>query len=228
MNGDTPATRPVAATILGLALALGVPLAVLPTGLLLRVAPGDSVTMQLIREGAYWALASLVIIVMVMGERQGVDAIGLRRPHWGTFGWGILTGIVLVILFPLTQMVLRILHVSLPIHELARLDTSPIWLQALTLIRIGVTEELLFRAYAIGRVTALTRSRALGVIVPWAVFVFCHLESWSVPHLFYVGVAGAILSALYVLRRDLISNIIAHIFVDGAGFLAAAYMVHSS
>ncbi len=85
----------------------------------------------------------------------------------------------------------------------------------LSALTAGVTEEILFRGYAIERLIELTRRPWISALTSLAVFVLTHLAGWSLAHV--VGVVlplGAILTALYVWRRNLVFVIIARILVD--------------
>ena len=89
--------------------------------------------------------------------------------------------------------------------------------------RAAVSEEILFRGYPIPRIEELTGrtslSTALAAAVSWIAFTIAHLGSWGWAQLIVAGYGGAILTALYVWRRDLWCNILAHFIADGAGFL---------
>lgn len=86
------------------------------------------------------------------------------------------------------------------------------------LVAVGtaaVTEEVLFRSYAIERLTEVTGSRWLAGSVSVAFFTGLHAGSWNVAHLIGVVVPlGVALTLLYLWRRNLIVVIIAHFFVD--------------
>ncbi len=86
-------------------------------------------------------------------------------------------------------------------------------------LRAAVVEEILFRGYLIEKVRQLTGSWALAVIVSIAAFTYAHLAFWGAVHLIPVAMAGTVFALLYVWRRDLPSNMLAHFITDAAGFL---------
>lgn len=87
----------------------------------------------------------------------------------------------------------------------------------------AVTEELLFRAYAMERLLAATGSRATAVVVPLAFFVLAHTASWDLAHVFGVVLPlGLTFSLLYLWRRNLPFMMILHLLVDAPLVILAA------
>jgi membrane protease YdiL (CAAX protease family) len=52
------------------------------------------------------------------------------------------------------------------------------------------------------------------------VFAIDHIGFWGWHHIFIAGSAGAMLTILYLWRRNLWANMVAHFIVDAAAFLA--------
>ena len=92
---------------------------------------------------------------------------------------------------------------------------------AATVIRAGVVEEIIFRGLAIERLAALTGSRAMAAIVSGAAFIAVHISGWGYAQLIVVAFGTVIMTVLYLWRRDLGSNMIAHTLTDFVGFLLA-------
>jgi membrane protease YdiL (CAAX protease family) len=59
----------------------------------------------------------------------------------------------------------------------------------------------------------------LAVIISVAVFAVAHLRGWGPSHLLATAASGAIFALLYISRRDLPSNILAHFLTDATAFL---------
>jgi membrane protease YdiL (CAAX protease family) len=87
----------------------------------------------------------------------------------------------------------------------------------LTVLRAGVCEEILFRGYAIERMTALTGSRVIGIVVPALCFMFGHAGTFGPLYALQILPVTAILTALYVWRRDIWCNMLAHFLTDAFG-----------
>ena len=80
-------------------------------------------------------------------------------------------------------------------------------------------EEVLFRGYPIERIEELNGSRWVAGIVSCAAFTYAHLSYWGGAQLVIAAFGGIVLTVLYVWRRDLPSNMLAHFIADGTGFL---------
>ena len=81
------------------------------------------------------------------------------------------------------------------------------------ILRAGIVEESFYRGYAIERLTALTGSRSIAVALPLVVFALFHYRQGA-GGILAAFILGAILSGLYVWKRDLIANIVAHFLID--------------
>jgi membrane protease YdiL (CAAX protease family) len=214
------ASKP-AATALGLFLALGVPLIVMPTGLLrstlTQIAPSGSLAFAGLREIFFWSITIAVLLVLRYGEGLKFSDIGWKRPRWTTLLWGVVGFVVIYAAQPLGVMLLRSVGGAAPTGVIAKLVGVPIWLIGLTVLRAGVCEEILFRGYGIERLTALTGSRTIGILIPALVFMMGHMEAYGIKYLMFLIPVTTILTALYVWRRDLWANILAHFLVDAVG-----------
>lgn len=168
---------------------------------------------------AIWGATLVTVLILIVGERQPLSAIGFRRLTWASLGFGVALGAVVIITFPLASLILKALNVPNPQTALAEVATMPLWLRVGTLLTAGVTEEILFRGYPISRLKAATGSTAIAVVIPFAVFVVLHLPSWGAAHLLFVSVAAALFTLAFLWRRDLWMNIIAHIVADSVPLL---------
>ncbi len=176
------------------------------------------------REVLWWALVAVVLAFILFVERLPLSSIGFKRPTWGTL-WAIPAGVLLVIGIPFIYFVVfPLLRLHMNTAEIAKLASTPLWYRLLLVTRAAVCEEILFRGYPIPRIEELFgRPRIVGTwiaaVVSWAAFTAAHLGSWGGAQLIVAGYGGVILTALYLWRRDLVCNILAHFIADGAGFL---------
>jgi uncharacterized protein len=89
-------------------------------------------------------------------------------------------------------------------------------------ITAAVFEEIFYRGFTIERVAELTHLRWLAAGVSLAAFTYAHLGYWGWSHLIVAGFGGLVLTGLYLWRRDLVSNMVAHFLTDAIGFLLAS------
>ena len=172
------------------------------------------------REAFFWGLAALVLLYSLMVEGRGLASVGLRRPDWKTFVFGvagaafILGGAGGAIFYLSTQF-----HLEHNAEALKKMMDLPYGERVELVLRAAVVEEFLFRGYAIERLQELTGSRFIAGAVTLAAFTFAHLAYWGWTQLIFAGAAGLVLTLLYLWRRDLLSNMIAHFLTDALGLL---------
>ncbi len=213
---ETKPRSSVLVILIGLVITLGA--AEVPVTRVL--APQTTMAGHVEREAYFWAVTLAVILYILVVERRPVSSIGLRFPTWQSFAFGIPAGIVLVAGIVLIQLVVfPLLHLSVNQHAMSSIRQTPLWFRLLLVARAAVFEEICYRGYAIERVTELTGWRWLAALVSIATFTYAHVGYWGWSQLLVPGFGGVVLAGLYLWRRDLSSNMIAHFFADGMGFL---------
>ena len=223
MERQSPGRR--IATLAGVTLALGVPLVLFPTGLIERLVP-LAAEGQMGRELLMWGLTALVLLVLTLGEGLPLSAIGLKRARWSSLLWGLIGFVAILLCYPLGGFLLKAVGGTMPIGAMQQMAALPVPMLLLILVRAAVTEEILFRGYGIERLTALTGSRAIGTVIPWLVFTLAHMQAWGLTYIVVVAPVAAVLTVLYVWRRDLVANIIAHFLTDAFGISMAYALSH--
>ena len=209
----TPAVLP---TTIGLVVALAGPFLVqfvVAPRLLQLVHPTIAV---LLAQGLLWLLSGTVIGITFFWQRQPLSWLGIRPIAWP---WALLAGVLgvgLGVAVPLLTMGMNRLMPPSTGGTVASVTTSgPAWLLLVVVLTASVTEELLFRAYPIECLTRLTGSRWPGAVLSLAVFAAFHLLGWNLGHV--VGVVlplGAVMTGLYLWRRNLGFMIITHFLLD--------------
>lgn len=178
-----------------------------------------SVSRNAANELVFLALIAAVVGYVRWVEQRPLSSIGLGRPSLKDLLLAVATGILIVAtLAAMYLVVFPALHWS-ENQQIGTLLALPFWLRLVSVARAAVSEELLFRGYALERVQTLTRSPAAAGTFTWAVFTLDHLGYWGWHHLLVAGVAGAMLTLLYLWRRNLWANILAHFIVDAVAFL---------
>lgn len=202
--------------LVGLVLTLGT--ALVPLGAWGRAA--SHLGKPLGGEVLWWAAVLVIVLYIACVERLPFSSIGIRKPSVRDIVIAIIAAILLVggmiliygLLFPL-------LHLKFNSREMNSIMQTPFWYRFLLVTRAAVAEETLFRGYPIERILELTGSRWIAAVLPWAAFTYAHLASWGVAQLIIAGYGGIILTALYLWRRNLWDNMLAHWLADAAGFL---------
>ena len=202
--------------IVGLLLTLGVGL--LPLG---RWGKSYSGLGPLVGNELLWWVAVVVILLYVaLVERRPFSSIGFRRPTWRDYLPGIGAAVVAVVGIGLIYALLfPALHLQMNKSAMAGIVHTPFWYRVLLVTRAAVAEEILFRGYPISRLEELSKSRILAAVLSWAAFTYAHLSYWGAAQLIMAGWGGLVLTILFLWRRNLWANMIAHWLTDAAGFL---------
>ena len=209
-----------ASLLAGCGLAATLILALLPIGR--WIAPGDSIQALLCREAFWWIFAAVVLIWLAFVERLPLTSIGFRWPTWKTFLFALAgAAAVLFVMILHMGLIVRVFHLDTTtvLAQQRMILSKPYWFRVVLVLRAAVVEEVVFRGYMIEKVRQLSGSGFLAVAVSVLTFTWAHYAGWGAVQLIPVFGAGTALALLYVWRRDLPSNMLAHFLTDGAGFL---------
>lgn len=221
---DTSAPRQTLspATLLGLFLALVVP-ALAPF-----VDPiffGTALTSTRVVWGivTHWINLAALIAAVLFLERQRLASIGLRPLHWSTIPLGLVAGIAII---PLSGLLAKAAGASGDVPFAAFLQSLPFATRLLLVVTAGIFEETLFRGYALERLASLLNNKWLAGAITVAVFALAHVPAVGLAHLLPIFIVSVFVTLLYLWRRDLVVNIIAHATIDGVGLLLVPVLGH--
>lgn len=171
----------------------------------------------------WFTLAGLIALVLFW-ERLPLTSIGLRPLRWWTIPAGLLAGVVLTLL---TGACVSALRLGSDARYAAYLQSLPFLLRLALVVTAGVFEEVLYRGYAIERLTTIWRARWAAAVVTVVFFVLAHLPVIGLAYLSPVAIVSVFITLLYLWRRDLILNMVAHATIDGIALLVAPIAGHS-
>ncbi len=221
---EAPASRQplAAATLWGLLLAL-----VVPTGLgfVTALAYGTTLTPALVTWGiaVHWANLLAVIAVVILAERQRPASIGLQPLRWWTLPLGLVAGFIIL---PIAGFLANALGASADARFAAFLQSLPFATRLLLVLTAGIFEETLFRGYALERLASWLGNRWSAGAVTVALFTLAHIPAVGLAHLLPVLIVSVLITLLYLWRRDLVVNIVAHVTIDGVGLLLIPFLRH--
>jgi uncharacterized protein len=182
--------------------------------------PGDSLGAKMARESLFWLLTLMLICYVLLVERRPLSSVGLARPTWRTGVTGL--GVALLLLLGAAAIVMVLFPMlGLKMNEqgMSELKSTPPWFLLSMLVRAAVFEELFYRGFAIERLTEITHMPWLASVISIAGFTLAHLSFWGWTHLILAGFGGIVLTGFYLLRRDLLANMLAHFAFDVCGFI---------
>jgi len=217
-----------APTIVGLIVALGWPMLflALPGQTHQDVGNGSQDVQIILME---WAAVIAVALIVIFWERLPFFAsVGFRRPGWRD---------ALAVVIMLCLMAIAIVAAAFVFHARGAVFSTadprkilqlPLVLRVSIVLTAGICEEILFRGYAIERVTALTGKVWIGAVAAIVLFTLGHVPRYGFSvGLFGVAVIALLLTLLYVRRRNLWPCIAAHCVIDGLPLIVAPAFVHA-
>ena len=167
----------------------------------------------MLSELVFWLLFLAMILWIYFVEKRTIASIGWKKLTIKLSLLAIGLGLVLFIVFGITTMVIQKIGLQLNQEIAEMISSKSIPVLILLALRAAVVEEVLFRGYAFERINELTNSKWVAGLVPLILFMLVHL-SWGVGHLLFILVGGGLLTLMYVTKRNLALNIIAHFTVD--------------
>jgi uncharacterized protein len=198
-------------TIAGLAIALlGLPAIVFSYRMI--VGETTSASQLIARELVVFALLGFLIWIIRSREQLSIESIGLKAGALGkSLLWGLVGFLSCGVGVAISLFLLGVL--GLKMGGGAEAFAPPTYVFLIIVIRAGIVEEVFYRGYAIERLTALTHSKAVAVVLPLLLFSLFHYRQ-GMGGVIVALILGAILSGFYLWKRDLTANMFAHFLVD--------------
>jgi membrane protease YdiL (CAAX protease family) len=167
-----------------------------------------------------FAAAALTLLVQEQGSLGGaLRQVGLLNPTYRSVLWGLAGAAALCLAAGATALAQRM--AGLPVGDrdsYDRIARLPVSRRAFIVLTAAFVEEFLFRGIGLG-IGAILIGNPGAVVISTGAFTLAHFR-WRAAHLIQVALSGAILSVTYFLASsNLWSCILAHLIVDGLGFL---------
>lgn len=172
----------------------------------------------------HWINLLALLAVVLVWERRDFASIGVRPFRWSALALGLLAGFVISVL---SGLLVNVMHLKADAQFAQNLLALPFGLRLLLVLTAGVFEETLFRGYGIGRLTTLSGSRWLAAAITWGAFVAGHAPAVGWAYLPPIAIVSALITLLYLWKRDLVLNMTAHSTVDGIGLLLTPLLTHA-
>ena len=178
---------------------------------------------MLMRETLIFAMVGLLFWIILKKENRSLESIGLHGRRWkSSIGWGFLNVVFCFLLA--AGCLFLIQQLGWKYGDSKAFDKLSLATIAFITLRAGVAEEVFMRGYLIERLTEMTKNvyvASLLALIPFALFHY-----WQG----YAGilisfVLGGYLTIIYIIRRDLKSNIITHFLVDFIPNVALPLMI---
>jgi uncharacterized protein len=164
----------------------------------------------------HWLIFAAVLGWVVSVERQGLASIGVRKFHWWTVPLGLLSGVVIL---GASGVLISVLHLAGDSRFAGYLLSQPWPTRLMLVITAGVFEETAYRGYALERLTSILGSKWAAGAITVLCFALAHIPAVGLNHILPVFVVSIFITLLYLWRRDLVLNMVAHATVDAISLL---------
>ena len=163
------------------------------------------------REVGILLVTGLLLWLVTKGERLPLSSIGFPTDHLGrSLAWGV--GLAVVCLAAAVGCLT--IYGAMGIHYgEGQVISRALPVTTLAVIRAGISEEVLYRGYAIERLQALTGSRWIAAGISLILFAAFHFRQ-GFAGVVLAFILGAILTAFYLWKRNLVANMVGHFLVD--------------
>ena len=154
-----------------------------------------------------WAVTVVLLAFVLLVERRGLASIGFRKP-------GVLDIVLAVVFWIVSVAASGFVHSMLPPPPSDGLEimlASSIPVLVLIVFTASITEEIFYRGYAIERLTELSGSLWIAVVISFALFLLPHIAFFGPHWILYQGVSVVLLYVLYVWRRNLWACMLLHL-----------------
>lgn len=174
---------------------------------------------------ALWLIAAAVLAIAATNIESWRAHFGLAWPSWQTLGWAILANAILFILLGAYVSLRSRSGPASP--EQLELQQSllrlPFSRRCFVVATAAVTEEVLYRGYAIGVGQHLLGSLWLACVLSVAAFTLAHYRL-GLANLIPVFLCTVVITLLFASTQNLLACIIVHAILDSVGVLVMPAM----
>ena len=164
------------------------------------------------RESLIFFMIGVLFWIIIKKEKLTLASIGLYRGGWKkSLLYALLTIVLCAAGLALSILIAQ--QLGCPFGQSTAFDKLSPFTITYIVLRAGIGEEVFFRGYIIERLESWTGKKYLSAalsVIPFALFHY----SQGYTGIVIAFVLGSILTGMYLWRRDLKSNMIAHFTVD--------------
>jgi len=175
-----------------------------------------------------WVLAGVVWGIAVLAGESWSRSLGLRVPGWHAVLGAAAATFAVLPAWPLLQFIQRKAGGRLFAENVVfqKIVALPLAYRLFLIATAAVTEEILYRGFAIGIGQALLGNTPAAATLSVVIFTVTHFR-WGLSHLLSVLWAALAFTCLFVVTGDLLACIMAHAAIDTVGLvIAPALMAH--
>ena len=173
---------------------------------------------------AQWSVTAVLCVLAFGVQRWRPSDFGLRGLGWRDI-LASLGGVILA--FMLSGIASRLVHMPSSLSDVSKVAAVPVGLRIALVVTAAVCEEFGFRGFGIEELTLLIGNRWLAGLLSLVLFTLGHIGLYGFSAALIVpGVIGAVLTVLYLWRRNLPACMLMHAIIDGVFLLLIPSIAH--
>jgi len=198
-------------TLVGLALAFGWPVSLYIPGLSTHKV--TNVHDIVVNVWVKWLVTVVLGVIAFRIQRRAPVEFGLRGLGWRD-GLAALGG--LVVAFLASGIASHMVALTSNATDLQKLAAVPVGWRVALVLTAAICEEFMYRGFGIEELTFLIGSRWMAAVLSLVLFTVSHVSLYGLSAALVIpGAVGAVLTGLYLWRRNLPSCILMHAIIDG-------------
>ena len=175
----------------------------------------DSYTKQILfSDYKKWFLVILLSFLIFFWENKNLNSVGVKKTNTKTIiqALGLALSAVIISLLIL-GLAINIFNIQQP-STLSQVSSLSLLVKLLTITTAAITEEFLYRGYAIERIYNLTGNLKLGGLISAFIFLAIHFPAWGIAGAIPQFVFAVFLTTFYIYKRNLIACIVMHWLIN--------------
>jgi membrane protease YdiL (CAAX protease family) len=228
MKGDSdiavksdPPTR--LSALIGLVVAFGWPLLLLIPGLSTHQI--TNIHDDIVNVSVKWLVVIVLCVIAFAVQRRGPSELGMRMLGWRD-GLAALGGVIVA--FILSGAAGRIVAMPSSLTDLHKIAAVPLNLRIAVVLTAAVCEEFMYRGFGIEEIAYVIGKRWLAGLLSLILFTFSHAGLYGMSATLIIpALVGAVLTGLYLWRRNLPSCMLMHAVMDAIFIIVIPAMVQA-
>jgi membrane protease YdiL (CAAX protease family) len=216
-----PSTR--LSTLIGVVVAFGWPLLLLIPGLSTHQI--TNVHDDIVNVSVKWLVVIVLCVIAFVVQRREPSEFGIRILGWRD-ALAALGGVIVA--FILGGTASRVVAMPSSLSDLHKIAAVPLNLRIAVVLTAAVCEEFMYRGFGIEEIVHLTGKRWLAGLLSLILFTFSHAGLYGMSATLIIpALVGAVLTALYLWRRNLPSCMLMHAIMDAIFIIVIPAMVQA-
>jgi len=160
-----------------------------------------------------WAVVAVLCAIGFAIQHRKASDFGLRWMGWRDV-MAALAGVMIA--FVLSGAATRLVALPSSVTGLQKLASVPLGLRIAVVVSAAICEEFIYRGFGIEELAYLTGKSWLAGLLSLILFTAGHAGLYGLSAALIIpGLVGAVLTGLYLWRRNLLSCMLMHAIMDG-------------